>query len=57
MPKQKYKKRKDGRYATTFHGKPIYANTSKELEDKILVMSADNVNYRKRKDEEVARRV
>ena len=35
MPKQKYKKRKDGRYATTFHGKPVYASTSKELEDKI----------------------
>ena len=29
--------------------------TIKELEEKILVMSADNVNYRKRKDEEVAR--
>ena len=27
----------------------------KELEDKILMMSADNINYRKRKDEEVAR--
>ena len=35
MPKQKYKQRKDGRYATTFHGKPIYGKTSKELEDKI----------------------
>lgn len=35
MPKQKYSKRKDGRYATTFHGKTIYANTTKELEDKI----------------------
>ncbi len=32
-----------------------YENKIKELEDKILVMSADNVNYRKRKDEEVAR--
>ena len=39
MPKQKYKKRKDGRYATTFHGKPIYANTSKELEDKIIELN------------------
>jgi len=35
MPKQKYKRRKDGRYATTFHGKPIYAASSKDLEDKI----------------------
>ena len=35
MPKQKYTKRKDGRYATTFHGKPVYGKTSKELEDKI----------------------
>lgn len=35
MPKQKYTKRKDGRYATTFRGKPVYAKTSKELEDKI----------------------
>lgn len=35
MPKQKYTKRPDGRYATTFHGKPVYAKTSKELEDKI----------------------
>lgn len=33
MPK--YKQRKDGRYATTFHGKPVYAKSSKELEDKI----------------------
>jgi len=32
-----------------------YEKLIKELEDKILVMSADNVNYRKRKDEEVAR--
>lgn len=32
-----------------------YENKIKELEDKILVMSADNVNYRKRKDEELAR--
>ena len=30
-------------------------NKIKELEDKILMMSADNINYRKRKDEEVAR--
>ena len=35
MPKQKYKKRKDGRYATTFHGKPVYGKSSKELEEKI----------------------
>lgn len=35
MPKQKYKMRKDGRYATTFHGKPVYGKTSKELENKI----------------------
>lgn len=35
MPKQRYIKRKDGRYATTFHGKTVYAKTSKELEDKI----------------------
>lgn len=35
MPKQKYTKRKDGRYATTFKGKPIYAKSSKELENKI----------------------
>ena len=32
-----------------------YEKLIKELEDKILVISADNVNYRKRKDEEVAR--
>lgn len=32
-----------------------YEKLIKELEDKILVMSADNVNYRKRKDEELAR--
>lgn len=32
-----------------------YEKLIKELEDKILVMSADNVNYRKRKDEEVSR--
>lgn len=32
-----------------------YEKLIKELEDKILVMSADNINYRKRKDEEVAR--
>lgn len=35
MPKQKYIKRKDGRYATTFRGKTVYGKTSKELEDKI----------------------
>lgn len=35
MAKQKYKQRKDGRYATTFLGKPVYARTSKELEEKI----------------------
>lgn len=35
VPKQKYTKRPDGRYATTFHGKPVYAKTSKELEAKI----------------------
>ena len=29
--------------------------TIKELENKILVASADNINYRKRKDEEVSR--
>lgn len=39
MPKQKYKQRKDGRYATTFHGKPVYANTSKELENKIIELN------------------
>ena len=32
-----------------------YEKLIKELEDKILVISADNVNYRKRKDEEVSR--
>ena len=32
-----------------------YEKLIKELEDKILVMSADNINYRKRKDDEVAR--
>lgn len=39
MPKQKYKMRKDGRYATTFHGKPVYGKTSKELEDKITELN------------------
>ena len=32
-----------------------YEAKIKELEEKILMMSADNVNYRKRKDEEVSR--
>lgn len=40
MPKEKYKPRKDGRYATTFRGKPVYARTSKELEEKI-----EELNY------------
>lgn len=40
MAKEKYKPRKDGRYATTFRGKPVYARTSKELEEKI-----EELNY------------
>ena len=39
MPKQKYTKRKDGRYATTFRGQTVYARTSKELEDKVNEMN------------------
>lgn len=39
MPKQRYAKRKDGRYATTFHGKPVYGKTSKELENKIIELN------------------
>lgn len=33
----------------------ILDDKNKELENKILTMSADNINYRKRKDEEVSR--
>ena len=32
-----------------------YEAKIKEMEEKILMMSADNINYRKRKDEEVSR--
>lgn len=39
MPKQKYKQRKDGRFRTSFRGKSIYANSSKELQEKITELN------------------
>lgn len=56
--KKKHKKmfgKKDDKLKEIEEKFKILDNRKKELEEKILMLSADNVNYRKRKDEEVAR--